>query len=334
MLAFGYFFTFLLSFSLALYLTPIMKKAALKFGIVDKPDGRLKKQKEPVPYLGGVAIYLAFLIALALTFSFSREVLGILLGGTLVLLLGLVDDFGVLEPKVKALGQLLAALVLVKCGIYIKLYFLPPYIAIPLSIIWLVGLSNAFNIIDVMDGLAAGVGFVSSVFLFIVAFINGRPVIAALTIALAGSLLGFLRYNFHPAEIYMGDAGSLFIGLLLGTLAMKGSYTEHNLVAALTPVIILGVPIFDTFFVSYIRWKRKQPIFFGSPDHFALRLRKWRFSIKQTVAVSYLIATILGVASLFIMRTRSNLIALGIIGGIILAAFTLAWWLKRIDVSL
>jgi UDP-GlcNAc:undecaprenyl-phosphate GlcNAc-1-phosphate transferase len=334
MYAFGYFFTFLLSFSLALYLTPIMRKAALKFGIVDKPDGRLKRQKGPVPYLGGVAIYLAFLITLALTFQFSKEVLGILLGGTLVLLLGLVDDFGVLEPKIKALGQLLAALVLIKCGIYIKLYFLPSYIAIPLSIIWLVGLSNAFNIIDVMDGLSAGVGFVSAVFLFIVAFINGKPVIAALTIALAGSLLGFLRYNFHPAKTYMGDTGSLFIGLILGTLAMEGSYTENNLVAALTPVIILGLPIFDTFFVSYLRWRRGRPIFFGSPDHFAIRLRSWRFTIPQTVAVSYLISVILGAAALFIMKTSSNLIALSIIWVIVIAGLILAWWLKRIDVSL
>ena len=329
-----FFFSFLLAFGLALYLTPLMRKAALKFNLVDRPDGKLKKHKEPVPYLGGIAIYLSFLIALALTFQFSQEVLGILLSSTLVLLIGLVDDFGVMEPRIKFLGQLLAALVLIKCGIGIKLIFLPKYISIPLSIFWLIGITNAFNIIDIMDGLSAGVGLVSAVMLFIVAYINNRPMIATLTIVLAGSLLGFMRYNFHPASIYMGDAGSLFIGLTLGTLAMIGSYTQHNWVASLAPVIILGVPIFDTFFVMFIRWRREDPVFFGSPDHFPLRLRKWRLSIPQTVVLSYIFALILGFIALIIMRVNTNYTAALILGGVILAALIAAEWLKKIDMTL
>jgi UDP-GlcNAc:undecaprenyl-phosphate GlcNAc-1-phosphate transferase len=331
---FTFFFSFLLAFALALYLTPLMRKAALKFGLVDRPDGRLKKHKDPVAYLGGIAIYLSFLIALALVFQFSQEILGILLSTTLVLLLGIVDDFGVLEPKIKFLGQLLAALVLVKCGIRIQLVFLPDYISIPLSIIWLIGITNAFNIIDIMDGLSAGVGFVSAVVLFLIAFMNNRHIIATLTIVLAGSLLGFLRYNFHPASIYMGDAGSMFIGLMLGTLAMIGSYTQHNWVAALAPVVILGIPIFDTLFVMYIRLIRRVPVFFGSPDHFALRLRKWRLTIPQTVALSYGIALVLGFIAIGIMFIKTNYAAGLILAFVVLAGLIVAKCLKKIDVNL
>ena len=327
-------FTFLLSFSLCYYLTPMVRRAAYKFGIVDKPDGNLKKQREPVAYLGGLAIYLSFLITLALIFEFSRETLGILLGGTIVIILGLVDDFGVLEPKIKLLGQILAAVVLVRAGIYIKLTFLPIYVSIPLSVLWLVAITNAFNIIDIMDGLSPGIGFISAGVLFVIALMNGRMAIAALTIALAGSLLGFLRYNFQPATIYMGDTGSLFIGLMIGTLAMIGTYTEHNVVACLAPVVILGLPIFDTLFVMYIRKMRGIPVFFGSPDHFSLRLRQWRFSVRQTVLVSYLICLMLGVAAIGMMLVYSNLIASLIILSLIAGGFISGLFLKRIDMTL
>ncbi len=328
------FFTFLLSFSLCYYLTPVVRSAAYKFGIVDKPDGKLKTQKEPVACLGGLAIYLSFLISLALIFEFSRETLGILLGGTIVIILGLVDDFGVLEPKIKFLGEILAAVVLVRAGIYIKLTFLPVYVSIPLSVLWLVAITNAFNIIDIMDGLSPGIGFISTCVLFVVALMNGRMAIAALTIALAGSLLGFLHYNFQPATIYMGDTGSMFIGLMIGTLAMIGTYTENNVVACLVPVVILGLPIFDTLFVMYIRKLRGIPVFFGSPDHFALRLRKWRLSVRQTVLISYLICLIMGGAGVGMMVVNSNLIASLIILFLAVGGLLAGLFLKRVEVTL
>jgi len=153
-----YFFSFTLAFLLSLYLTPLVKKAALQFGIIDKPDGKLKQHRYPVAYLGGLAVYLSFLISLALTFSFDREVLGILLAGTIIVVLGLIDDFGVLSPSIKLFGQIIAILVLIRSGIYIKLEFLPWYFSFPLSFLWLIGITNAFNIIDVMDGLSSGVG--------------------------------------------------------------------------------------------------------------------------------------------------------------------------------
>jgi UDP-GlcNAc:undecaprenyl-phosphate GlcNAc-1-phosphate transferase len=195
-------------------------------------------------------------------------------------------------------------------------------------------ITNAFNIIDVMDGLATGIGCLISIILFVVAIINQHVLIAILTIALAGALLGFLRYNFEPAKIYLGDTGSLFIGLLLGALSMIGSYTQNNMVACFSPVIILGIPIFDTVFVIYIRWRRGIPIIYGSPDHFALRLRKWRFSTIQTVILSYAASLILGLLAIVMLLLPSNLAALGIILVSLLGAISLAVFLKRINMSL
>jgi UDP-GlcNAc:undecaprenyl-phosphate GlcNAc-1-phosphate transferase len=329
-----YFFAFMLSLGLSLYITPIVRKGALLYDIVDRPDGKLKNQTDPVAYLGGVAVYLAVLLTLALTFDLSREILGILLSGTIIVILGIIDDFKVLPPKIKFIGQAIAAFVLIKSGIYIKLVFLPLWINIILSFLWLMVITNAFNIIDVMDGLATGIGCLVSIILFVVAIMNQHVLIAILTIALAGSLLGFLRYNFEPAKIYLGDTGSLFIGLLLGALSMIGSYTQNNLAACFSPVIILGIPIFDTVFVIYIRWRRGIPIIYGSPDHFALRLRKWRFSTIQTVILSYAASLILGLLAIVMLLLPSNLAALGIILVLLLGAISLAVFLKRINMSL
>jgi UDP-GlcNAc:undecaprenyl-phosphate GlcNAc-1-phosphate transferase len=329
-----YFFAFMLSLGLSLYITPIVRKGALLYDIVDRPDGKLKNHKDPVAYLGGIAVYLAVLLTLALTFDLSREILGILLSGTIIVILGIIDDFKVLPPKIKFIGQAIAAFVLIKSGIYIKLVFLPLWINIILSFLWLMVITNAFNIIDVMDGLATGIGCLVSIILFVVAIMNQHVLIAILTIALAGSLLGFLRYNFEPAKIYLGDTGSLFIGLLLGALSMIGSYTQNNTIACLSPVIILGIPIFDTVFVTYIRWRRGIPIIYGSPDHFALRLRKWRFSTVQTVILSYAASLFLGLLAIVMLLLPSNLAALGIILVLLLGGLSLAVFLKRINMSL
>lgn len=318
---------------LSLWLTPRMRAAALRFGIVDRPDGRLKQQREPVPYLGGLAIYLAFLLAVAATFRFGEEVLGLLLAGSIVVLLGLVDDLGQLGPWTKLAGQLVAVLVLVKSGVYIQLGFVPPVVAIPLTILWLLAITNAFNLIDIMDGLSVGTAVVASLSLFVVAEWNGRTMAATVLAALAGSCLGFLRYNFEPARIYMGDAGSMFIGLMLGALAMINAYTDRNRVAALAPALILGVPLFDMVFVMYVRWRRGLPVMLGSPDHVALRLRRWRLSVRQTVVLSYGVTAVLGAAAVG-MSLLPAIGALAVVGGIVAAGLVAALFLRRIDMGM
>jgi UDP-GlcNAc:undecaprenyl-phosphate GlcNAc-1-phosphate transferase len=328
-----YFLTFVLAFLLAWYLTPVFQKAALRVGIVERPDGKLKRKAEPVAYLGGLSIYLSFLITLALTFQFDQEVLGILLAGTIIVLLGLIDDFGVLTPKVKLVGQTIAAGVLIKSGICIELAFLPPAVSLLLSFLWLLAMINAFNLIDIMDGLSAGVAFICSLVLFTVAVANGKTMIATLTAALTGCLLSFLRYNFEPAKIYLGDAGSMFLGLMMGTLGMIGDYTRYNVVACLAPVVIFGVPLFDMLFVMYIRRLRGIPVVLGSPDHFALRLRKWRLTTRRTVVLSYLAALILGMSALIIMRV-TNQTAVIILLALLTVTLLLGYLLKKIDMTL
>jgi UDP-GlcNAc:undecaprenyl-phosphate GlcNAc-1-phosphate transferase len=327
-LAFG------LAVVLALYATPLLRAAAVRFGIVDRPDGRLKTQAEPVPYLGGIAIYLSFLLALTATLRFdSTEVLGLLLAGAIVVILGLIDDFGVLAPGAKLAGQIVAVLTLMNASIYIKLGFLHPALSVALSFVWLLAITNAFNLIDIMDGLAAGVAACACLVLFLVAAVNGRQTTAVLLAALAGALLGFLRFNFEPARIYMGDAGSLFIGLMLGALAMNNSYTRNNLVAALAPLVILGVPVFDMLFVMYVRYRRGLPVMLGSPDHVALRLRRWRLSTRQTVLLSYLATLVLGGLAIAMMLLDGPGAAM-VLGGTVAACLALALFLRRVDMRL
>ncbi len=328
-----YVLSFVLALGFSLYGTPLARQAALKYNIVDHPDGKLKDHRQPVPYLGGLAIYLSFLLTLSFTFKFSQEVLGLMLAGTIVLLLGLIDDFGVLSPRIKLIGQLIAIFVLLKSEIYIKLTFLPYWAQLSITVLWLLVLINGFNLIDIMDGLSAGVALFSSLTLFVVAVIGEREMIAVMTCALAGSLLGFLRYNFHPAKIYMGDAGSMFIGLMLGALSMNGNYTRTNSVAVLAPLLILGVPIFDTLFVSYLRFLRGMSIFKGSKDHFPLRLRKWKFSIVETVVVSYLVTLLLGGVALLMMYSTRQVASISL-GATVLVLLGIAVWLKQIDMSL
>ena len=329
-----YLLAFVLAAAIALYTTPLMRQAAIRFGIVDRPDGRLKKQPEPVPYLGGIAIYLSFLLALTATLRFdSTEILGLLLAGAIVVILGLIDDFGVLSPGVKLAGQVVAVLTLMNASIYIKLGFLPPWLAVSLSFLWLLAITNAFNLIDVMDGLAAGVAAAAALVLFLVAVVNGRQTYAVLLAALCGSLVGFLRFNFEPARIYMGDAGSMFLGLMIGALSMNNSYTRKNLVASLAPVVILGLPVFDMLFVMYVRFRRGLPVMRGSPDHFALRLRRWRLGTRRTVLLSWAATLVLGALAIAMMLSTTP-VALTILAGISLASIGLGVFLRRIDMSL
>ena len=327
-----YYLTFVLAFLFAIYGTPVAIVAAKKFGVVDKPDGNLKTQKEPVPYLGGLAVYLSFLLALGMVYDFSREILGIILSGTIVVLLGLIDDFGVLSPGMKFLGQLVAVFILLKSDVMITVVALPPWLAILLTIVWMIGIINGFNIIDVMDGFSTGTAFFASLAFFTVAVINGDPLIAIVSIALAGSLLGFLYYNFEPARIYLGDTGSMFIGLILGALAMTGRYSFNNDYGFLAPLVILGMPIFDTFLVMYLRALRKKSIFLGSKDHFALRLRKWALTVRKTVLLSYGISLLLGVFGIAIIFTDDTT-TLYIVSIILLLFLLIARWMERIDVG-
>src|SRR2546421_8126086 len=190
-----YALTFVLALLLALYGVPLARRAALQFNIVDRPDGRLKLQAEPVPYFGGLAVYLAFLISLALIFEFRHEALGLMLGGTLMVMLGLIDDFGVLKPWPKLIGQLIAVFVLIRSGIRIEIAAFPDWLDLLLTVVWMIGIINAVNIIDVMDGLAGGVSVIACLWLFVVALWNHDKRIALMLADPAWEIAEFARAN-------------------------------------------------------------------------------------------------------------------------------------------
>lgn len=318
--------TFLLGLALSLYVTPLIRRAALTLGILDRPDGNLKRHEEPTPYLGGVAVYLSFLICLAVVFEFHPELLGLLLGGTMMAMLGLFDDLNVLPPQAKLAGQVLAAIVLLKSGIAIQLVALPLWVTLPLSLFWIAGITNAVNIIDVSDGLSSGVAAVAGLSLFVVAALNGEHLIAVTTLALVGSLIGFLRYNQPPAKIYLGDTGSMFIGFMLAALAMIGTYADRTIWGALAPLAILMVPILDTVLVSVARLSRGASPLRGSPDHFALRLRARGWSAAQVAAYAYALSALGGGLGIAMTLTSEPVTIALAITSLLVGVANLTWW--------
>ena len=324
---------FLLAFGLATVGTPMAREAARRFGVVDRPDNHLKRHGEPVAYLGGLAVFMAFLLALGMIFQFDRELLAMLLASTITATLGLIDDFGVLTPKAKVVGQMVAVFVLIKAGVVLELAFLPWWARYALTIVWLVGLSNAFNLVDIMDGLASGLALIAASFLLVVALLNGRAVVAAFTVALIGALLGFLRYNFFPASIYLGDCGSLFIGFTLGALAMVMDYTAVNPLGFVAPLLFLAVPIVDTAYVTVLRLRSGRKIWYGSPDHHPLRLRRrLGGSTPKTVVWIYVVALGFGGLGLVIMRLDAITTA-WIIGAACVPVLAALVWLARVPME-
>jgi UDP-GlcNAc:undecaprenyl-phosphate GlcNAc-1-phosphate transferase len=289
--------------------TPVMRVLARKSGVVDIPDG-LKRHKKPTPYLGGVAIYLAVMLGLVCVVLIRRSVesklLGLFAGGTIICGLGVLDDYRRLSVSTKLFGQLVAAAVLVISGLRLEIVYLSFPLNVGLSILWIVGITNALNLIDIMDGLATSVAFVASATFFFIAVPTGDLLTAVVSAAVAGACIGFVGYNWHPASIFMGDAGSLFLGFMLAAVSISTSYTATNNIALLSPLLILAVPIYDTFYVSILRMAKGKNPFRGSRDHFALRLKAIGLKDQHVVVIVCLISLVLCEAS-YIATTVSLL---------------------------
>lgn len=291
---------FFLSLLISIYGTPIVRNISIRYGILDKPDGILKNQPEPVPYLGGISVFVSFLIPLLLIYDFDKKELGMLLGGSIIIILGLIDDIGGLTPYIKFFGQILATYIMIKSGVFINIVFVPTPLNYIVTFLWIIGTINAFNFIDIIDGFASGIAIIASAFLLFFSIINGKTEITIFCMALIGSILGFLKYNYPPASIYLGDTGAMFIGFILGSLMIPISYTKYNFLGFINPLLILGIPLFEIIFVSLIRISKGKSPLIGSKDHFPLRLkRKFNLTTKQLINILFIIGFILGLLSIF-----------------------------------
>lgn len=294
-----YGFPFLLAMLVSYILTPYIKKLAFKIGAVDRPDNR-KVHKRIMPRLGGLAIYIAFMIGCIASLEMTWDIFGILLGGTLIVTLGVADDVYQLPAKVKLLGQIAAACVLVAFDIRIEWvnnplggYFYLDMLSIPLTIFWVISFTNVVNLIDGLDGLAAGVSAIASLTVILVAIQMGYFHVAILTAALAGGIIGFIRYNFNPATIFMGDTGSMFIGYMLAAISVYGAVKTAATVALIVPAIALGLPILDTAFAIMRRYANGRPIFQPDKGHLHHRLLAHGMSHKEAVLFMYGITAVL-----------------------------------------
>jgi len=304
-----------------MFLTPPVRKLALKFGIIEKSNPR-KLHKRIITCLGGVAIYAGFVISLVcaslvflrdLNSFFFRNLVGLFSGATIVLVLGLIDDtYGTTAPLKVGLQVVAALVTSVVFNIKITYLILPMLgkiefgvLSIPLTLIWVVGLTNALNWVDGLDGLAAGITSIACVSLLIIGWRGGELVSAVILIALLGATLGFLKYNFYPAKVFMGDTGSNFLGFVLANVAIMGSLKSAAVLSLMIPILILGVPIFDTLFSVWRRIHLSKSPITPDTDHFHYRLIKLGLTHRQAVLVIYSISGVLSLCAIFLDRSAT-----------------------------
>lgn len=306
-------FSFIFSFFITLFFIPHFCLLAKRWRFMDTPDGKIKKQSSAVPYLGGVAIYMGFLCGLVFTLPFENKISLLIIGCTLLLLLGLLDDLFQMKPYQKFFGQTIVAFSFLKAGFYLKSHVFYDVWKMPLSIVWILTVINAFNLVDVMDGLATSLAIYATTTLFIVAFLLNHGVVMILLAAFLGPLCAFFVYNRPPAHIYLGDAGSLFIGGFLATAPFLFDWGTYNWYGYLTPLIILGIPLLECTSLILIRTYKGIPFYLGSPDHFCCYLMDNGWSKRAILIYLFIMSFILGLISLaFVFGKISFLETLGL----------------------
>lgn len=319
-----YLIPFITATFISLIMTPITKKIAYKLKAIDIPKDERRVHKKPIPLLGGLAIYVATIISIVIFLPLNRTTFSIIIGGSIIVISGIIDDTRDLSPKMKLLFQILAAIVLVVGGIKIE-FITNPFeggliylkgLSIPLTIFWIVGITNTVNLIDGLDGLAAGVSLIASMSLFFVASRFEYIPIMIMSLVLSGSCLGFLPYNFNPAKIFMGDTGALFLGFMLAVISIEGVMKSVATIAIVVPIIILGLPIFDTTFAIFRRLLNGRPIMEADKGHLHHKLLQRGLSQRQTVLILYLISGVFGLSAVLIAKANSKQAV--IIAGIII----------------
>lgn len=286
--------------------TPAVQRFAHIVGAIDVPKDDRRMHDHPIPRMGGLAIFLGFTLTTLLFCEYTPSMLAIWFGGLIIVFVGILDDIFTINPLFKLLGQALAALVAIFQGMtidYIQFfdtYVEFGYLSIPITLIWILGLTNAINLIDGLDGLSCGVSTICSATILTIMIFKGDYVSALITATLVGSCLGFLPFNSHPAKIFMGDTGSMFLGYVLSLLSIQGMFKFDTTMSFLIPLSIFGLPLFDTAFAFIRRILRGQSPFKPDKGHIHHRLIKMGLSQKDSVHILYAICGILGVAAFFL----------------------------------
>lgn len=287
----------------SILITPIVKKLAVKIGATDQPNYR-KVHKDVMPRLGGLAIYLSFAAGTLFFFPESKYTWPVLLGATIIIVTGVLDDLKELSAKVKLGGQLLAAAVVVIGGVQVEFINLPfggqldfGYMSIPITILWIVGITNAINLIDGLDGLAAGVSAIALLTISGMAITMGNVFVVFAGLMMLGSTVGFLVYNFYPAKIFMGDTGALFLGFMISVLSLLG-FKNVTLFSLIIPVIILGVPISDTLFAIVRRVVHRKPLSAPDKSHLHHCLLNLGYSHPESVLMIYAVSALFSLAAI------------------------------------
>lgn len=310
-------------------ITPLVIKIAHRFGAVDIPKDERRMHSKPMPLWGGIAIFTGFFTCMFIFSNISSiKLWGLFIASVVVLITGMVDDVKPLGAKIKLLMQIIAAIILVKAGFEIKyftdffgddgLIFLGSF-GLPISVIWIVGVTNTVNLIDGLDGLAAGISAIAAVTLSYIAILNHQYEAAMITLILAGSSIGFLPYNFNPAKIFMGDAGALFLGLVLAAVSVEGALKGATALTVVVPILALGVPIFDTAFAIIRRLINGRPIMEADKGHLHHRFMSIGLGQRKTVLSMYLISALMGAGAIALLKQNwlHAMVLLGLAGFVV-----------------
>jgi len=299
----------LIAFAVSFFMTPPVKRFAELVGAIDVPrDGR-RVHDHPIPRMGGLAIFLGFVVSMLLFVEMSTQITGILLGTVIIAVMGALDDIVSLNAWVKLAGQIVAAAVAIRCGVVFEVLtnLLAPgspieigWLSVPLTVLWIVGCTNAVNLIDGLDGLAVGVSAISALTMLLVALFVSQPSVCVILAALVGACVGFMPYNLNPAKIFMGDVGSQFLGFVLSTASIVGLFKFHAIITFLVPLLALAVPLADTVFAFFRRILHGQSPFHPDRGHFHHRLLAMGMNQKQVVAVLYGVSAVLGLIAVLL----------------------------------
>ncbi|MBE7038598.1 MAG: undecaprenyl/decaprenyl-phosphate alpha-N-acetylglucosaminyl 1-phosphate transferase [Ruminococcaceae bacterium] len=332
---------FSLAFGLSFVSTPLVRKMAFKMGAVDVPDGKRRIHKKSTPLIGGLAIfYGAFISILCFYRPLDEALRGILLGSIIIVAMGIVDDTVELKASKKLIFQLLAALIVALNGVQIRYLSVPDFLvpggifplkwaSIPVTVIWIIAVTNAVNLIDGLDGLAAGVSSIATFSLFFIAILMREPTVAILSAALAGACVGFLPFNFNPAKIFMGDTGAQFLGFMLSVICIQGLFKGYLIISFVAPFLVLGLPIFDTLFAIIRRLWNKKPVMAPDRGHLHHKLMDMGFSQKQAVAILYVLSTLLGLTAVVMVEKGAQQAIWIVISVLVVIAFSIYLTMHR-----